>query len=308
MSEAAERVSTWQIRKPEVKTDEIARIERSLDLIDDALVMKAVRIVLRRYGIRKKLKPPVCSVSTEALKARGGTHYICGSATRDEFKIYEPGVRQREERGANYLLTLLHVYLHEYVHMLEGEHRSKHKRITIGGVRLHGVKVVSGYRVRVELKLPKEFGFDEGLLVLNDTLNEAVTETLAREAVAEYLQLDPRYGGVSDVAVDIHRNLMESDSDLVFYPTAVRFLSMLCQELQQAFDSERDMRSFLYKGYFKGTDVLRSSRWMEILERCELVGIMQSCSGQNPNTAEKLIAMIHSKLRNLGTQMLEVAR
>ncbi len=309
MTEAAERTGVWRAVRDEEKSEAVKRIERSLDLIDDNLAINSVFTVLRRYGIRlKSFRAPKCSVTKEAYTPRGSKFLICGSASRDEFKIHEPGVHQREERGANYLLTLLHVYFHEYTHMLEGEYQTKQKELSVGGMRFMGSKRVSGYMTRVVFNLPKEFEFREGTLVTNSMLNEAVTESFARECVAEYLRLDPDFGGVGEVAISIHRELMESDSDLVFYPEPVQFLTMLSQELKQALGSERDVKRLLYGGYFKGTDVLRSRKWKRILKQCDLYGIMQACAGELPAHAYKLIAQLHSEMRKIETVHLKVVR
>lgn len=296
------RTSEWRVASgPGSKQGRMDRLENCVTAIRSDLVMEACRIVMKRYGVpRRTLREPAWILSDEEHTVRH-THLLqCGGATSEDFILYEPGIRMREAQGAHYALTVLHVYVHEYVHMISGELEKKPKKtVRVHGASFVGHITVSGYHVRLILEMPEEFEMREGYISAHTAFNEGVTESFAREVVAEYLRIAPSYVSVTEEDIARHRNLMSADSEVVFYPTHVRMVSMMVDELTQALGTHRNAWKKIYCGYFQGTDMFRNKSWRKLLKECELTAIMEHASGCRGDKVHEIIKMLHNEMRKV---------
>jgi hypothetical protein len=256
---------------PEQRFKDRARAKRVILGMERDKLRQAFGQVIERYDkILPEEFPLPTSFSVERELSQDGT-LIYGSAGRNRATLYSAGFAQARRRGESFEATAIHVYLHEQVHLLShratggGMLYSDWEKFTPPAFRYDAY--MSGLEVAVSVTHPLLGTPQQMHCHIFRLLNEGVTESLTREVMVAY----HRSGGLSTLPNNPEKNFIEqaTSKEATFYPECVRFVQKMISYFAVKINKPEDeVRSWLYRAYFSGSDLRSDNQWKNMCESC----------------------------------------
>lgn len=261
-------------------TPTITRLQEVISKVREDLLEEAFSAVLARYRLNaNRISLPLIRYSDECLMSPYTGRTCSGSTDMKSVTLYSRGILERVHFGGYYELVALNAYIHERVHLLAEERTMHERRLRIHDMQAWAHVRVGGFRVLCTFGLPEGFRGKSTTIRSGTSLDEGVTELLAREVMSTYLAMDPRFAHSTEERIREHRGGWRAGAEFTFYSLAVRFVHTLVGVLSLRHGSQRTEWESLYRDYFIGTNVLVEPSWKRRLDECGIESMVHKALG-----------------------------